>query len=525
MQSIAHVEPTPSPPAVAEAHPRDPRLVLHGRAVHAGTRDGAAAIAPDLRTDRAPPAWTWRCPFCLSSALRANKQGAIDCAACPARLPPPVDRPGEYRLPTEQGHPRWDEDRGLLGEWDRYRRAGRLLARWGRSTQRKDGQTPADDNDTRTPEPPVRDKAVLGEADVELDAVKRAYADGVQVLTDTARQMEQDGPRLAASLVQAPKRARAEIRREADAIAQALLDHLDELPQARAARRVVAPRVTQPEGLRDTPPWSAEATAPCVAATMGCYGALYVLVVNAILDRGIEYRGFTEHVAPRLPRAEPFGSTRAALTALAEQRLLARRPVAPGGAEATHGLPQGLVFNLIAVHPSHGSSGHAPGEDQLIDQIDAASALDAVRVGRRFESQSRYVGGRDVGEQVLVDPGRPLDVIDRALLELCERGRLVGKARRTGRTIEEAIERLDIPGAIAAMREAGIPGAAELTEKQARQRLKRVRPLVAESLRDRGSIPQPRPRERPPTPEVTPPPDRRRSTPSTFTPLPIEVTL
>jgi hypothetical protein len=32
MQSIAHVEPTPSPPAVAEAHPRDPRLVLHGRA-------------------------------------------------------------------------------------------------------------------------------------------------------------------------------------------------------------------------------------------------------------------------------------------------------------------------------------------------------------------------------------------------------------------------------------------------------------------------------------------------------------
>jgi hypothetical protein len=414
-------------------------------------------------------------------ALVADRAGVLTCP-CGARLPPPADRNLEPRLPTEQSSPRWDGDERLLDEWDRYSRPGLLLDEWGSSTRREDGAPPRDLDGGEEERPPrVREQARRGRQDDLLDALVRSYVGQTQALRDAIDEVKRAVQRSSRAKATAPNPP----ARALPTCAEVLLGHLDELV-GEAAR----PARARPAG---APGWFAALSAACCGALRSQVNALVILAVNALRRRGVEYLDSLDLVAPRIEREEPFANAKHALAvALSGGGTIGGSAPKLGGAQANHKTPSGMVFGRIAIAPSHSSSGRAPGEDGVIQALDARSAVAATRVGRVFETRDN--------QRVEVDPGRPLDQVEFDLLELVDHGQERPRARRNGRgrVIQEAIEPVAVRDAAAR---------AKLTEKQARQALARSRRGLEEALRERGLIPPPRPklgRTRAPEPKADP---------------------
>lgn len=440
-------------------------------------------IDEDQEHQRRRAGWSRRCPFCRADVLHADRAGVMACGGCSARLAPPSDRDLEPRLPGEQGMPRWDGDERLLAKWDRYSRSGMLLEEWGSSTHREDGAPPRERDGGEEEHPPrVRYQAQRGRQDDLLDAQIRAYVDQTQALRDAIDEVK--------IAVQRAGRAKAATQKRTGArgptCAEVLLNHLGELDGG------VPPQRRSRHG---APGWFAALSAACCGALRSQVNALVILAVNALRRRGVEYLDSLDLVSPKVEREEPFANARHALAvALSGGGTIGGSAPKLGGAQAKHTTPSGMVLGKIAIAPSHSSSGRAPGEDGVIEALDARSALRSVRVGRRFESRD--------GVQVEVDPGRPLDEVELELLELVDRGEVKPRAKTNGkgRVIQEAIEPV-------AIRDAAGRLSTKTTEKEARQALARSRRGLEEALRERGLIPEPRPRQgrtKTPDPRLSP---------------------
>ncbi len=408
-----------------------------------------------------------RCPHCLSTALSASPAGVLDCHACAARLPPP---------PTHLAAPAWQCDARLDGgEWDRYARPGRLVERWGTSTQREDGAAPREGEER---EPRVRAPAERGAAD---DAIDRAHAELAEqtertadVLRAVAREARRSPPR--------PRPRRA--------------------PRRATARDILVEHVTG--ALLDAAPPSAlylAASSLVPAALRGIQHGLAHVLANALLARGVDVwallgaAGSIDAVAPRLPRTTPLAGYGHALALLfGDAPTLGGRSPVPGGAAARHPLPQGVVFGVASVHPSRSGGGSAQGLDALLALVDVRAAVGAVRMHRRTESRD--------GMAVVVDPGRGLDAEDLALLRLADRGAERARATRSkAGKVTPALEPMGAKGAARAA--AGMGGA---TERQVALRLKGAKRGLEDALRERGMIPAARPPQpRPARPEPSPP--------------------
>jgi len=332
--------------------------------------DDPAAARPRHRHRGLP-----RCPFCPACedcldtlgtdcgahALAATPNGALECSACKATLAPP--RPPES--PWMSDPCTQDEH----GPWHRFSWNGNLQERWGTSTDRENGAPPAklDEPEEPTKVPRIRVEHRRGREDQLLDGVIASFTAGTAALADTLREL----------LLQARKAKRAPpapskpVRRRSprDELAAVLLDHLDATTRS-------APAETDPlrQRLAGLPP----------ALHDGLARGAILLAVDALLRRGVDVwaacgmdPGPLEPLAFKLPRTERFSGTLHAVAIAYSQPELAPRPSGPS-APAVHPLKGGMRFGEVTCHPSHGGSGRAPGEDQLIDKLDVEKALTAL---------------------------------------------------------------------------------------------------------------------------------------------------
>jgi hypothetical protein len=153
------------------------------------------------------------------------------------------------------------------------------------------------------------------------------------------------------------------------------------------------------------------------------------------------------------------GYRHAAAAALCPKPILGLGTGMPsGGTQPTHGTPGGMQFKLMAVAPSHVSSGAARSEDVLIDRIDLDAALKASGVSET----------------------------DRQLLELVDVGVQRSRARRSRRGIALAVEPLSVADALERLD--GAPGLPRTT-REGKIRVQRARDALRGALRSAGLIP------------------------------------
>lgn len=142
-------------------------------------------------------------------------------------------------------------------------------------------------------------------------------------------------------------------------------------------------------------------------------------------------------------------------------------------------IPQGLQFNRIACHPSRGGALRTRGEDRLLSDLGARTAIDRARIGR-------VVGADDH----VIHEGRPISEAELELLQLVEYGvdRGASAKRTKAGTITPAIEAMKVEAALPLLRAPGHP----TTKKEAQQMLTRARKAISAALLERGMIPVPR---------------------------------
>ncbi len=398
-------------------------------------------MPPDTIPHRPRSGWSGCCPFCRSSALAPTKTGALECAVCTHVLAVPSPRTPAPALPDGCSMPRWDDDVRLFdGTWERYSRQGGLLAAWGTSTRRKPGETPPLGVEQHAPA--VQAEAQRGRADDQLDAAIAAYvAEGAEI-ADAVRAMRAG----------AVKATRAKVVRRANARQAELLAIV-------LGEELLAAPPSLPKGSKGPPPvWYLNAAPVLARALHSQLEALALLLGNALLRRGIDVWDLLgkrvkggngaggngasadpdaedaptadDPVTPRLPRSTPLASYGHALAlALNGGGLLMRGGAGlGGGAQAKHPLPQGLVFNVAACHPSRSGGGEAPGEDGVNDGLTAWAALRAARA-----RDGAQLGGEALELLALVDgqglkPGQ------------ASRARGTGTARQVSIAVREARE-------------------------------------------------------------------------------------
>jgi len=224
--------------------------------------------------------------------------------------------------------------------------------------------------------------------------------------------------------------------------------------------------------------------------------AVAVVLLETLVARGVDAEALIETIrkaggSPALleelhledgripakrPRTTPFSSVAHALQVafgVDAETMLGASFKGFATAESTHSLPCGIVFNQIAMAPSHNASARAQGEALVHLVHDARTAVRAARVGITT---------------------RGLDEVDLELLRLCVVG-LVGRkeARRSGKTIVPAIERLRPKEAVFLMK-GRVPGAdgelRHLTEHEAKLRIRDAQLAIAEALHARRLIPE-----------------------------------
>ena len=477
--------------------------------------DDLARIGPHARdgapADDAPPVarhrrgWTPRCDTCRSTSVRWER-AALVCNTCRVTLAPP-SREAELAtsdLATRAADPRRPE------VWDEYSRphpCGGLLAVWGRSTDRADGEPPRDlDGDGHEEMPPgVRAAAIRGEADEQLDAAIAGYValtaglvDAIDRVKPIALQLAQVGTWKAPKKRPRPRpappaRLRAtsrglglprsevlvDVAVDEDLVVDADRCHFLDAGELSRSSSAPPPAAAYEPGEDWYYPRVVAATS---VALLGCVRALALLAVNALRARGVEYLGSTEQVRARLQRPQPFSGYRHALAAAFGMVDHGESSPIPHGAVALHALPQGMVFGKIACRPSRSYSAHAREPDT--GAADVAAAILAARVGARTYSD----GGR-----VRHEPGRPLTDLELELVRLVDAGlvrdraQTAGKGRRTKVSVL-AIEPLHPREALAWLRAAGRPGVPR-TEREARILLANARRAIRRVLEARGLIP------------------------------------
>ncbi len=415
-----------------------------------------------------------RCPHCLSSALDGGPVGTLVCAACCRTVPAP---------PRSSVLASWELDPRLADDWDRYSRTtpghaddhrpwpGPLVTMWGSSTAREDGKAPPADGEDRAPR--VVRQAKRGSVDDLLDGLVREYVAGTEALVDVAHRLEALA-RLENGTAPPAKSSRPSVvagrrARGASAIRQVLLDHTAEATGE-------APAPTGSTRAHEIPWWHQHVA----LASLGLLAGLYEVVTNAIKDRGVEWMGSLDRVAPRTERVEPFANVRhavdVAFSTTGAAQLGGGSPRL-GGAMAKHALPQGLVFGAMAVHPTRNGSEHAPGEDAVIERVDLLKAIGAARVGRVVDDKGN-----------VTDEGRSLDATDLELLGLVDHGREHVTAKRGKNGITLAIEPMRADDAAEALRASGTA----ITGRQAKLRIAGAREGLERALRARDYIPEPK---------------------------------
>lgn len=142
-------------------------------------------------------------------------------------------------------------------------------------------------------------------------------------------------------------------------------------------------------------------------------------------------------------------------------------------------IPQGLQWNMVTCHPYRGGALRTRGEDRLLSDLGARTAIDRARVGRVVGADSH-----------VIHEGRPLTEAELELLQLVEYGVDRGAAakRTKAGTITPAIEAMKVEAALPLLRAPGHP----TTKKEAQQMLARARKAISAALVERGMIPVPR---------------------------------
>lgn len=358
--------------------------------------------------------WTERCPYC-PGALTAAQHGlpVLTCDACKVTLPPPRAAESPW-----MGDPRTGNTHG---PWQAYTRSGGLAEVWGTSTDRENGGPPASLDEPEDPAkvPRIRQEATRGDQDRLLDGVIAGYAAGTAALADMLRTLRAEAIRKAraGTTPATPRKGRP---RKGSDVADVLLAHLAETTGGTTAdddarpylRRRFAPGgyvlpalyTRDPDGTltpsdRDDRPapvtsTDAEDTAALafwlrVASTMpaihdGLAAGAVTIAANLLIQRGVDASstvggepGTGEPLALRLPRKERWAGTAHAVEVAFSQPTLSPRP-GSSDAPALHSLKGGLRYNEVTCHPSHGSSGRAPGENAVIDHLDARTVLESL---------------------------------------------------------------------------------------------------------------------------------------------------
>jgi hypothetical protein len=285
--------------------------------------------------------WSGTCPLCPGKLAEGPKHTLV-CLGCETTIAPPPRAPASWEVTGEQ--------------WEDYSAPGNLVAEWGRSTAREPWSPPRDKASAEAPH--IREPHTRGRQDDLLDAAVGAYVAGTERLTDTLRTLVKRA-RTAPKAPQSPTKRKG----AAEEIADLLFAHLDEATHAPAdpLRQI----------LTGLPP----------ALHTGLFSGAIALAADILLRRGVDLwaalglgTGPLEPLAFRLPRTERFaGSHHAVAVALSEPEI-APRP-SPPAAPGKHPIPGGIQFGRIALNPSHTGSGRAPGENAVIDMLDAQRAL------------------------------------------------------------------------------------------------------------------------------------------------------
>lgn len=409
-------------------------------------------------------AWSRRCPHCRSSALVGSPKGCLECTACKVVVQPPDPR---EQLPTHAtgvAHPRWQDDHRLVdGTWDAYSREGELLGEWGRSTDRQDGLPPAED-EAEHAAPRVRAEAVRGRRDDALDAEIRAYVNETAGLRDALDAVKKLAARLS-RIIAHPTYAATEVRVKIGGVDV----RLDELGLAPTEER-----------RRPIPRWHVLLAEHGRRVTLGLYGAVALLIVNALRRRGVAVDGSLDPVSPQIRRDTPYSSYGHAMAAAFGVNDGGHMSLIPRNAMATHKLPQGLVLGQIACKPSR--SYRATAKELSSDHLDVIGAIASARVGARSYAED--------GE-IRYEPGRPLLPWELELVRLVDAGEEIPAAHRSKRTKQVdrlAVTRLTAEEALPKLR--GFEGAAlPRTVRELKIAARAARRAIRLELEDRALIP------------------------------------
>jgi hypothetical protein len=417
------------------------------------------------RARHAPSDWTRRCPACHEiDTLVLSQTSVLQCSACHLTLVPPSDRSEEPRWPSVDVHPyyhpRWDSDARLLGEWDAYSGPGPrggLVAEWGTSTRREDGGPPPMRGEENPPH--VLEAARRGRRDDLLDLGVRDKLSGIDALRGAIEAVRKD------VRTEAPWTKCKVARKFADACVLFCTNAL-------RLRGIEYPPQKRGRGAGDEDEDFVGGLDPVHPHIERPQAAHHVRRLDGSLD-------LLEH------RPVAFTGLRNAVAALDYTTSIGRLNPRLGGVRTKGRIPRGMVLGQISVAPTFSGSGRAPGEEQLIDQIDAWSVVAKVRLGVRIEIRD--------GAPVQVSAGNQLTPYDLELLRLVECG-AKGEPMKLAEAVIELKRR----------------GGPELTIKQASHKLQVIRGMLAEGFVERGMIPVMRPRKARPAPAATRPKRTRR---------------
>jgi hypothetical protein len=235
-------------------------------------------------------------------------------------------------------------------------------------------------------------------------------------------------------------------------------------------------------------------------------GAMAVLLCNAIVTRGGQYKGNDELVRTGIRRTTPFSGYRHALcTAVGLENPESMSNGRGAGSLAyvsdntyTHGLPGGILMQTegMSVNPSRNGA-NANTTSRYTGEDDSAACVTSARIGGLWSAVEYGLDGtvamKDGTAKIArCDGGRALTAVEFELLRLCDAGETVpvGKGKKDKET-----RKLKVSEALWWMkateeRRARLPEARHLMDRDAKTMLTRARRAVIEAMEAWQMIPR-----------------------------------